>query len=144
MRLSALYHRKRERFYDLMDKFTKLVAIVGGFAVFANGEYVAEIGITVAIVGALSLVFDYGMKARNHAEFAHDYGLIEADIAKVGERDFIEQDIKVWDAKLVSLESKEPPTLTTLVKVCESELHTALGQQAELVPWWKRAVVHFG
>lgn len=143
VRLSALYHKKRESFYDLCDKLTKLAVIIGGSAVVANTDYTAEIGIAVAIAGALSLVFDYGVKARNHAQLAHDYGLIEVAVEKTGERDFTENDLNQWRGNLTSLESKEPPTLTNLVKVCESELFTALGQKAQPLPWHKKALAHW-
>jgi hypothetical protein len=143
VRLSALYHRKREGFYDLLDKLTKLAVIVGGSAVFANTSQSSGIGIAVAVAGALSLVFDYAIKARNHAQLAHDYGLLEAGIEQTGERDFTEKDLNQWRSNLASLESKEPPTLTNLVKVCESELFAALGQKAQPLPWHKKALAHW-
>jgi hypothetical protein len=143
VRLSALYHRKREGFYDLLDKLTKLAVIVGGSAVFANTSQSSEIGIAVAIAGALSLVFDYGVKARNHAQLAQDYGLLESEIEKTGERDFSEKDTNQWHSNLAKIESKEPPALTNLVKVCETELYSALGQKAEALPWYKKATAHF-
>lgn len=143
VRLSSLYHRKRERFYDLLDKLTKLTVIIGGSIVVSEFGFTKEAGITVAIVGALSLVFDYGVKARNHAQLAHDYGLLEATIEKTGERIFSEEDVNQWRGNLSMLEAKEPPTLTNLVKVCESELFSALGQKSEPLHWHKKALAHF-
>jgi NaMN:DMB phosphoribosyltransferase len=85
--ISALYHRKRERAFDLADRLSKAVAVIGASAAFAAiGEpvFVKGMAAMIAITSALSLVFGFSERGRRHSDLAHRFCLLEADITQKG------------------------------------------------------------
>src|SRR5687768_4173344 len=86
--LSTLYHRKRERFYDTLDRATMVLAVFGGSVAFAEiaGEWMRWIGAAVAVASAFALIFAFAERARVHARFAEQFGEIGAHLASKGER----------------------------------------------------------
>ena len=60
-KLGLLYHRKRERFYDLCDKSTKSLTVVLGASLLADHVRKAAplVGMTVSAIGLLALVYGY-------------------------------------------------------------------------------------
>ncbi len=146
--LSVLYHQKRERFFEAWDKLTKAIAVIGGSAALAN--IAGEIGIKVAagfiaITSTAALVFGFSDRSKRHAELARNFRQLEAEIIARGERDFIEDDLKAWDAKERMIETTEPPALSALVILCQNELAIASGHSDRLVPvpWHQRLLAHF-
>jgi hypothetical protein len=148
MELSSCYHRKRERFFDIADKLTKAIAIVGGsvaFANVANASALAIAGITVALTSTLALVFGFADRAKRHSELARNFHQLEAEIVRRGERDFTEEDLNSWDERVRLLEASEPPALDALVVVCQNEIAVAQGQKDKVVPLppYVRVLAHF-
>ena len=89
IRLSALYHLKRERFLDGADKAAKVVSALGGAAAFSqiksSGEWGLLITGFIALVSTLTLAYGTAAKARKHAELARDFRRLEADILGLGD-----------------------------------------------------------
>lgn len=137
VRLSALYHLKRERFLDGMDKAAKAVSAIGGAAAFSQLKDNANFGLWVVgfitLVSTLSLVYGPSTKARKHAELARDYKRLEAEIICVGAV-ISEPQIAKFDSKLVSLEASEPASLGALVTQCHNELCEAIGDKGQITP----------
>ncbi len=126
--LSALYHQKRERFFDFCDRGAKVVSIVGGSAALyklGTDEVVAIAAALITVVSALSLVLGFGEKARRHSELARNFKQMQAEMLRVGERDYTEDNLRDWEARTALLEASEPASLGVLVRICQNELASA-------------------
>jgi hypothetical protein len=144
--LSALYHQKRERFFELFDKLGKAIAVFGGSAALwkiGNPDLVAVVAATITASSALSLVFSFSDRSKRHAELARSFREIAGEI--VGTSDFAIRDAKAseWMGKVCLLEAKEPPALSALVQMCQNEL--AIARKAPVYPqtFLVRCLAHF-
>ena len=137
VQLSVMYHLKRERFLDGMDRGAKAVSALGGAAAFAflksNNDYGQWITGVIAITSALSLVYSPSTKARKHADLARDFKLLEADILGKGDA-ITSAELAVFESKFVRIEATEPATLGALVTQCHNELSAATGQREHITP----------
>lgn len=143
--LSALYHQKRERFFDLCEKLSKVTALVGGSAALykvASHDAVSVIAGVITIASAFSLVVGFSEKARRHAELVRSFKQIQADILRKGDRDVDEADVSEWAARVASLEASEPPALGALVRICQNEIAGAQGGEVRAIGWWRRPLAH--
>src|SRR5690606_5952729 len=73
VRLSALYHRDRERTYDRLDRGSKLLALASSSAALAGligDQFLGWLLAAVALSSAASLTFSFSERAREHADFA--------------------------------------------------------------------------
>ena len=142
VRLSALYHLKRERFLDGVDKAAKLVSALGGAAAFSQVKNTGDLGFWITgfitVVATLSLVYGPSAKARKHAELARDFKRLEAEVVGTGRSD-TEAQICKFEAQYLSLESSEPAALGALVTLCHNELCEAYGVRNQItrLPWWQ-------
>lgn len=146
--LSALYHQKRERFFDLSDKLTKAASLFGGSATLwkvGNQEVVSGFAAFITATSALSLVFSFSERSKRHAELAKSFRDVISEIVSKGEHSFDESDTSVWMGKLCALEAKEPPTLSALTVMCQNELAIARNEKSHVHPqsMWKRWMSHF-
>lgn len=141
--VSYAYHRRRQRFFDLADKLTKSAGALLGAGVLAKlggQEVMAYLGALITGLSLTALVFSYSDKKQSHKDLADRFMRLKADIDGKGERDFVEDDIKAWSRELQLLNAQEPPTLATLVTICQNEVNTATGHAERVVPvpWMKR------
>lgn len=146
--LSALYHQKRERFFELCDKLAKAVAVIFGSAAVARwggADVMAALAAIITVTSTLSLVFNLSDRSRRHAALAGDFRRLEADIVSRGERDFTEADIGAWNARERALEATEPPALGMLVRICQNELAIAQNQRDKVKPvgWIGHLTAHW-
>lgn len=146
--LSALYHQKRERFFEAADKGGKAIAILGGSAALGkvlSPDVVMWAAAAITISSTLSLVFGFSDKARRHAELVRNFKQVESDLLRKGERDFCEQDLTDCAARIAMLEASEPPSLATLVRICQNELACARGaaESCKRVGLMPRLLAHF-
>lgn len=137
VRLSALYHMKRERFLDGVDKTAKAVSALGGAAAFSQIKADPGMGLwitgIITVVSTLSLVYGPSTKARKHSDLARDFKRLEADI--VASPDCLTAaQISGFEARYVTLESSEPAALGALVTQCHNELSMAIGQHGHVTP----------
>lgn len=130
IRLSALYHRKRERFLDGLDRFSKAVTAIAGGAAFAQLRANPDLGVWITggivIVSTLSLVYGIAGKARRHAQLASDFKRLEAEVV-MQSHSLSDDQLAQFESRLVSLEVTEPPALGALVTHCHNELATSTG-----------------
>lgn len=141
--LSTRYHRRRERFFDWMDRATSAVALIGGSAAFAAAAETNVVKLAaVAVTGtaAISLVFGFADKARRHAALAESYKRIEAEILRAGDYDYTERQINAWRARIAETEAGEPPVLRPLVVLCQNDIAAAANQHEKVtaLAWYKR------
>ena len=146
--LSALYHQKRERFFELCDKLGKAFAVIGSSAAIwkiSDTRIVEIIAAAIAISSTLSLVFGFSDKSKRHADLSRKYKSILAEIAGAGERDFDEDHIKQWERQVRLVEVDEPPTLATLARLCQYELALSAGKEKTVrqVTWHEKLLMHF-
>lgn len=146
--LSCIYHQKRERFFELLDKCGKAISVIGGSAAlakFAGQDIVTVAAALITCTSALSLVFSFSDRSKKHAEFSRNYKALLAEIAATGERDFAESDLSKWESRILTIEGGEPPALTALVVICENQIKMARNDKDSLTKlnWWQRLMAHF-
>jgi hypothetical protein len=143
IRLSALYHLKRERFLDGVDRAAKAISALSGAAAFAQIRTDPVLGMWltagIAVVATLSLVYSPATKARRHAELARDMKRLEAEIVRAGAA-LEAAELARLRGKFHEIESGEPAALGALVTQCHNELASGIGQRASItpLPWHQR------
>lgn len=145
--VSNNYHRKRQRFFDLLDKGTKAATVLIGASLL--GETVKRnlplAAGAVSGLGLLSLVFGYGDRKQAHKELAESFMQLQAQIDLVGPAVFTEANLCAWEAELTKITSKEPPNLRALVTICQNEQAVASGHPEFVHPlaWHKRILANW-
>lgn len=133
-KLGLLYHRKRERFFDLCDKSTKSLTVVLGASLLA--DYVRRIapfiGIAVSAVGLLALVYGYSDRKQRHKELAEAFSELRSQVEISGAK-FASSDLDKWHSEMHRINSKEPPSLGTLVVLCQNEIAVEEGKPESVV-----------
>ncbi|MYN04243.1 hypothetical protein GTP41_19305 [Pseudoduganella sp. DS3] len=135
--LSALYHQKRERFFELFDKLSKVANLFAGSAALwkaADSKSLSAVAIVMSVSSALALVFSWSERARRHSELARSYRDVLTKIALEGEESLELKTINSWASELCAIEAKEPPSLAALVVACHNELAIARNQDSEYHP----------
>ncbi len=147
LELSTLYHLKRERFFDLLDKLFKAFSLIGGSAAIykiSDTEIVKFIAASITVTSSLSLVLSFSDRSRKHGDFAKSYRKINSIIQKTGERDFSEDDLNKWESETCEIESTEPLALSTLTVICQNEIAISRGEYESVVsiPCYKLPFSH--
>ena len=148
VQFSALYHQKRERFFELLDKLGKAASLFGGSGALwksTDSDVVSQIALVITATSALSLVFSFSERSKRHAELATSFRLVAAEIMGKGERGYDEKDVNRWNEKIYKLEAKEPPSLSALAVLCQNELAIAQNQPDRIIPqtFWVRWLAPF-
>lgn len=149
VQLSSLYHRKREWFFDALDKSIKAIAVISASSALTplvTGDGVLAVQFFIVTTGTIALVLDFSERARKHSDLAVRYAQVERDIASAGEIDFTTEDIRRWTVALYETQSAETATLRGLVQLCQDELDAAKGDKVpqENFAFWRRFSAHFG
>lgn len=140
-----VYHAHRRSFFDFLHKLTMLAIIVVSSAVIADffGS-LPTLGVVVAILAALDMVFDYSVKARDHEFLYRRYAELDADFyarTEIGNDLLLE-----LEGRYRRLVADEPPHYKSLNALCHNEVMIAQGQDTKcLVPlrWWHRWFMHW-
>lgn len=138
MQVSSLYHLKRERFLDGVDRASKAIGVLGGATAFAQltssdptlGKWAAA---AVAVVSTLALVYNPSFTARRHAELARDFKELEGDLVALG-TPVRQSPYFQLKARVSRLEAQEPAALGALVTHCHNQLSRAMGREDKVVP----------
>lgn len=150
LRLSIRYHQRRTRFFDLWDKWIKVLIVLAGTSAFATltiGTFDASIAkwmsAVIAVMGILNLVFAFSEKARNHADLVRRYSELEAELAAM--RVPTKSGLLDINRRIRLIEAGEPPTLGALVVLCQNEIAMQEGYERQVTPlrWYYRAFAHF-
>jgi hypothetical protein len=146
--LSTLYHRKRERFFALLDRWDKIFTLLFGTAAFAQIISLDRhplFGLPFAVLALSSLIFDFSEGARRHGELASSFKMLESTIEAKGQRDFTESDLNTWSARIREIESGETSVYNLLVRICQNELARSRGNKADVtyIPVWRACLAYF-
>lgn len=140
LRVSALYHQRRSRFFDICDKFSSAYAVVAstaaisqlfGDATILSRPVEVALGASVALVSTIALVAGYSSKSRDHFTLAADYRKVLAELEEAGDWPAVAL-LDKWSASCTTIESREPAPMTTLVQACENQVNIA--DDGEVVP----------
>lgn len=146
-RVSFSYHRKRQRFYDLLGKGTQAMTVLLGASLLGEQvkAYLPLLASAISGLGLLALVFGYGDRKQTHKELAESYAALQASVEEAGQHSFMLAQLDAWDAALSRLNGKEPPTLYILTLLCEYEQCLAAGQPSHIAlpAWHKRMLAHW-
>jgi hypothetical protein len=151
VRLSILYHLKRERFFDLWDKTASIATTLAASAAVAvllkragDAPEAWAAGLTAAL-SLIPLVVNPAEKARKHGLLAGEFRRLLSECDGAGER-WSEAQCDRFTARLLELEAPEPAPLNVLVIDCQNQLNVASGRPQDRVPlrfyekWFKQWV----
>ena len=141
------YHRRRQRFFDLVDKVTKSLTVLLGASLLGQSlkDYLPLVASAISALGLLALVFGYGDRKQAHKELAEQAAALVAAIEQVPAGEITEGNTAQWSADYVRLCAKAPPPLKTLSLICEREQSAADGnpENVKLQPWFRRFAADF-
>ena len=132
MRLSVLYHQKRERFFDIVDKIVASLLAVSATAAFTTLFRPEEGGKAIAAFTALlsmvPLVFNPAQRARHHNQLAQDYRRLLAECEIAGQA-WTDEQCNNFSSKSMQISASEPSPLTALVADCQNQLALAFDEE---------------
>ena len=141
------YQRRRQRFFDLADKFTKSITVVLGASLMGRFyvDLLPWLATAITSLGLLALVFGYSDRKQLHKELAEQAAKLVADIEQVSVDGLTYDKTAAWAAEYARLVAKSPPPLKTLTLVCEREQATSEGHPDHVSQptWLRRVVGHF-
>lgn len=141
------YHRRRQRFFDLLDKLTKSVTVVLGASLMGQFfvGFLPWLATAITCLGLLALVFGYGDRKQTHKELAEQAAKLVADIECVTVAQLSFERTAGWAADYARLVAKAPPPLKSLTLVCEREqaAYEGHGTHVPKVPFFKWLVSDF-
>lgn len=138
------YHRRRQRFFDLLDKGSKAATVLLGASLLGDALklHVPLVASAISGLGLLSLVFGYSERKQTHKELAEAAMQLTAKIEETSVAQLSNALAGQWAAELSRLNAKEPPALKTLVVICEHEQSTANGHPDNVkLPGWHKRVL---
>ena len=130
VQMSIRYHSKRQGFFEGADQVSNFLLLVFSSAAVAAAlkdwsDFLSVgIGIGIALITSMRIAFRVASKAARYSHFVTEYTNLEREILHM-EDDQYEVD-SGRDARL-NIESKEPPTLINLSKVCHNEVIASQG-----------------
>lgn len=146
--INLRYYRKREWFFDKCEKTCNLIALMGGSAVIGNlTKHSLLVGILIALAGAAPLVFDLSGQRALFRNLISKMMEVLCDIECHNNLDNITADwIEQTKRKMNSIEASEPPSLRTLVIICEAEFFDLIKHEHAIKPVgrWRRFTAYFG
>ena len=133
------YQRRRQRFFDLVDKITKSLTVMLGASMLGSElkQYLPLVASAISVLGLLALVFGYGDRKQLHKELAEQAATLIAAIEKVPAGKLSYAQTAEWNSDYARLCAKAPPPLKTLTILCEREQSLADGQKPMVKePWF--------
>jgi len=149
VRLSILYHLKRERFFDHVDKACSMLTAIAATAavglILKDHQSVdATVAVITAVLSLVPLVFNPANMARQHGQTAAEFRRLLADCERAGER-WDEAACDQFAGRVVELEATEPAPMAALVADCQNQLAVARGKPEDQVAlrWYERLLMHW-
>lgn len=128
------YHRRRQRFFDLVDKGTKAITLILGASLF--GKHLNSlnwVATGISALGLMALVFGYGDRKQLHKELAEQAAGLAAAIEEQPANALTTEAAAAWAAQFARLCAKAPPALKTLTLLCEHEQSIAEGHEKNVI-----------
>jgi hypothetical protein len=136
---NAIYHASRKSFLDWLNKFLSLIIILAGAS--AVGDLGAHfhvdakwLAFIAAAGGAFQLVFDFGVRAREHEFLQRRYYELIATMSEKTEPTV--DDLATWEADLNRLYSEEPPPMRALDAIAYNAAVESLGKDKRIEVRW--------
>ena len=128
VRRSVRYHSRRQAFFEGVDRWTSFALLLlgaGSVALVLRGiDGVAVLaGCSVAVLSGLKLVFAFGLRAGQHAQFVRDFVSIEKKLVA----DPSPETVQEAQSNRLDVEATEPPVMRVLDALCHNELLRAMG-----------------
>ena len=141
------YNRRRQRFFDLLDKVTKSITVVLGASLMGQyfREYLPWLASAITSLGLLALVFGYGDRKQQHKDLAEQASKIVESIKLVPSGALSYERTAAWEGEYARLIAKSPPSLKALSLICEREQATADGNPNHVpaLCWCRRFISDF-
>lgn len=136
--LSVLYHHKRERFFDSIDRFITAVTLVTASAASAaiySGTEKSALELTLSLIAAVSsclqVAYTPGAKAAVHRQLAADMKRLAARCEEAGQA-WTDADCNRFTAELLTIEAGEAAPLGALVVHCANQVALAEGRYHDM------------
>ena len=153
IKLSLIYHLKRERFFDSMDRFiTAVTTIAATAAVAILVRTVGDIGTTfevwltavAAVMSAVATAYSPGSKARGHGQIASNMRRLWAECEAAGEN-WSQEQCDAFSARVLLAEDGETAQLGALVVQCENEIARSVDnlEGVRELGWWRSLWKHW-
>lgn len=133
VRRSIRYHQRRRAFFDRLDQFSNVIALIFGSAALYGvlGDNAQKVTVAasavVTVMASINLVVGSSRRARDHVDFARQFAELEKRmICKASEERLQE----VTQMRL-TIEAGEPPVLHILNIICHNEQMRAMGYQQD-------------
>lgn len=128
---SLRYYRRRQRFFDALDKLTKITTVAVAMTFLAEQATTKQVASMLAFLTLLDLIFGYGDR-RNQHQRAGDLAaeLLESIQGTAVDATTPEAAAR-WGAMYARLLAFAPPTLKCLKLICEREQSIADGKIEE-------------
>jgi hypothetical protein len=140
--ITARYHRKRQRFFDLLTKLTQASTVGLGASLLGSAvkEHLPLVASAISGLGLLALVFGYGDRKQAHKELADSVALLTARIEDIPVSKVTDDLLCQWTGEMARLTGREPPQLYALTTMCEHEQAVSEGHpnHIPLPPWYQR------
>lgn len=139
---NLLYQQKRQSIFETREGFVKVASLAAGSVALTKVADPGAVNAMIAVIfvgTAGSLVFGWSTKAKDAAKRCSEWTGLQAEIDRVGERGYTEEQLCQWQASCTSIESGEPSPNTRLFGNCTSKAATALGSpgaKTKRMPWW--------
>ena len=127
------YHKRRQMFFDRIDKTSKALTLLLGATLFGpeikeNLPYVAT---AISSLSLLSLIFTYGDRKQSHKELAEKFGKLVAAMEKVPPGALTAEKVADWKSQHMELVATAPPPLKRLTLYCAREQTLSMGKPSE-------------
>lgn len=136
------YHRRRERFFDLVDKASNAVTVLLAASLLGQAlqDRLPLVASVISALGLMNLVFGYGDRKQAHKALAEQAMALVGRIEALPVDEIDDAQAGSWEAGMAQLNAQEPPQLKTLVVLCEREQAEASGNAGHvpLPPLWRR------
>jgi hypothetical protein len=144
--VSAAYHGKRERFYNVLERifqaFTAITATAAFAEITGKGNLARWFALAAAIASILPLVFSFAENARKHGQLKAGFKMLLSSMYAAGV-EFTEEQFTSFKAQVADLEAGEPAALAALVIQCQNEIAAAKRQRCYPLTLWEWLGMHF-
>jgi hypothetical protein len=127
-----MYHSWRKNFLDRLNRILSFTVIVTGATAFS--DLANQIGFAhgsqalagvAALAGALQLVFDFGVQAREHDFLQRRFYELVAEITECTDPD--EASVAEWEGELFRLYAEEPTMMRALDAMAYNAISESVG-----------------
>lgn len=141
VRVSYLYHKKRERFFRILDALSKALSILALTALATSGGALSTaLAILSGSATISAIVLDFVGMALKHESLAAQFIRLQSKIisGEISETEAIRCRAKI--------EETEPSALRGLTQICQDEIEASLGAtvEPERLSNLRRLKAHFG